>query len=220
MGINEKITEALAKLDPDNDEQWTSEGLPRVEVVAEVAGIAALTRKEINEAGRGFTRDVARSMKSADADPEADGDDGDDPFGDTPTSSTEQSKQRSDDDADEPDEQLPETEVLRREYDRLKAEIEETEIAIAAAGKKRDELVVEAARVEERLAALVPPIHFSNMVQGWLASEHERRKARVEFLRERGLVALVGPSQIDQAMKRKTGFGQRRPDFTGTGKIG
>ena len=57
----DKIVEGLGKLDPNNDDHWTTEGLPRVEVVQELAGLTSLTRKEITETGRGFDRDVARS---------------------------------------------------------------------------------------------------------------------------------------------------------------
>jgi hypothetical protein len=44
-----KIREAIASLDPHNDEHWTASGHPRVDAVATVAGIPNLTRSDINE---------------------------------------------------------------------------------------------------------------------------------------------------------------------------
>lgn len=43
------IREALKGLDPANDDHWTSDGLPRVDVVAEAVG-APVTRKQITDA--------------------------------------------------------------------------------------------------------------------------------------------------------------------------
>lgn len=48
-GNEVKIREAIASLDPHNDEHWTASGHPRVDTVATVAGIPNLTRSDINE---------------------------------------------------------------------------------------------------------------------------------------------------------------------------
>ena len=50
------IIEALATLDPKNDEHWTGDGLPRVEFIAEATENAKVTRKEIGDALPGLTR--------------------------------------------------------------------------------------------------------------------------------------------------------------------
>lgn len=49
------IKDALIQLDTANDEHWTSEGLPVIEVVKELLG-RAVTRAEITSAAKGFTR--------------------------------------------------------------------------------------------------------------------------------------------------------------------
>jgi len=53
------IKEALMHLDPTDDAQWTSDGLPLVEVVRGLTGNETLTRKEISEADPAFCRDNA-----------------------------------------------------------------------------------------------------------------------------------------------------------------
>jgi septal ring factor EnvC (AmiA/AmiB activator) len=59
---NTQILEALSKLDPDDDAQWTSDGLPRVEVVASLAGAGELKRADIAAAAPDFDRDFAKQQ--------------------------------------------------------------------------------------------------------------------------------------------------------------
>lgn len=53
------IKEALQTMDPEDDAQWTSDGLPLVDVVRGLTANETLTRKEISEADPGFCRDSA-----------------------------------------------------------------------------------------------------------------------------------------------------------------
>lgn len=54
-----KITEALSKLDPNNDNHWTSDGLPRIDTVKMLAGNPALTREMITAEVPSFSRQIA-----------------------------------------------------------------------------------------------------------------------------------------------------------------
>ena len=54
-----KITEALAKLDPTNDNHWTSDGLPRIDTVKMLAADQTLTRESITAEFPEFTRSSA-----------------------------------------------------------------------------------------------------------------------------------------------------------------
>lgn len=54
-----KITEALSKLDPNNDNHWTSDGLPRIDTVKMLAGNPALTREMITAEVPNFSRQTA-----------------------------------------------------------------------------------------------------------------------------------------------------------------
>lgn len=50
------IVKALAQLDSGNDDHWTDDGLPRVNIMQELTKDPALTRKQISEAAPGFSK--------------------------------------------------------------------------------------------------------------------------------------------------------------------
>ncbi len=50
------IKNSLAKLDPTNEDHWTSDGLPRLEVLKKISGDATLTRKQVTDADPSFSR--------------------------------------------------------------------------------------------------------------------------------------------------------------------
>jgi hypothetical protein len=54
-----KILDALRQLDPDNDEHWTTQGQPRLDVVGDILD-ATVTRAEVTAAAPEFSRDAAR----------------------------------------------------------------------------------------------------------------------------------------------------------------
>ena len=53
--MKEKIIETLLKLDTTNDNQWTQDGLPKVDVLTFLSGGETWTRDQISEAAPGFT---------------------------------------------------------------------------------------------------------------------------------------------------------------------
>jgi len=61
------ILDALEKLDPADDSQWTSDGQPRIDKICELTGEASLKRKDITEASPLFTREKAKITKTVDA---------------------------------------------------------------------------------------------------------------------------------------------------------
>lgn len=52
------IVETLGLLDHDKDDDWTTGGLPKVEVIASASGLEGLTRDEITAANPDFKREV------------------------------------------------------------------------------------------------------------------------------------------------------------------
>ncbi len=50
------LIEALALLEQANDEHWTQDGSPRLDVLKELVG-STVTRADINEAAKGFSRE-------------------------------------------------------------------------------------------------------------------------------------------------------------------
>ena len=53
--MNDKIREALSKLDVANEDHWTAEGLPRLDVMKDLVG-TPVSRSDITAAAKGFTR--------------------------------------------------------------------------------------------------------------------------------------------------------------------
>lgn len=64
--MNAKIIEALLKLDVGNDNQWTQDGLPKLESLKFHIG-ESVTREQVNEAAPGFTRSNPVVGESKDA---------------------------------------------------------------------------------------------------------------------------------------------------------
>jgi len=52
----QSLHEVIMGLDPTNDEHWTADGKPRIDVVAAASGRQDLTRKVVEAAAPGFTR--------------------------------------------------------------------------------------------------------------------------------------------------------------------
>jgi hypothetical protein len=71
MADKEKILAALAQLDPLDDDQWTADGAPKVDTVAELVG-AAVTRKDIVESAPDFNREKAGEGDANEDDNESD----------------------------------------------------------------------------------------------------------------------------------------------------
>ena len=68
-----ELKEAIASLDPRNDDHWTEQGLPRMEVIKELTG-SHFSRKEITEAAPLVTRErlLAGESTAVNQDPDAD----------------------------------------------------------------------------------------------------------------------------------------------------
>lgn len=59
------IRSALARLDPEDDSHWTSDGMPLVGAVAEISGRRDIRRQDLIDADPAMTRDVARERRAA-----------------------------------------------------------------------------------------------------------------------------------------------------------
>lgn len=59
------IIEALQKLDPQNDNHWTEDGLPRLETVKFLSGDASLTRQAVTAVAPDFNREAAKAAAGA-----------------------------------------------------------------------------------------------------------------------------------------------------------
>ena len=68
---NEEILEAVRSLDPNNDEHWTADGLPRLDAVENLLG-SDVNRKAVTNAAPDYSRSVARELVDADGEPPVD----------------------------------------------------------------------------------------------------------------------------------------------------
>lgn len=59
-----EITAALSKLDPQNNEHWTDDGLPVTRVVQTLANEPGIKRSDINEVAPGFSRTSADPVEA------------------------------------------------------------------------------------------------------------------------------------------------------------
>jgi TolA-binding protein len=59
--VSDLILQALGLLDPTNDDHWTEDGLPRVDVVKELTGLKDIKRGDITGLAPELTRDSVRA---------------------------------------------------------------------------------------------------------------------------------------------------------------
>jgi len=57
--VNTKIADTLTKLDPNNDNHWTQDGLPRLDTIKILASDPTLTRDQVTAAAPDFNRTAA-----------------------------------------------------------------------------------------------------------------------------------------------------------------
>lgn len=62
------IKQALSALNPANDDHWTSDGLPRIDVVSKMVGERDIRRGDITNADPQFTREGAHAARTGSAD--------------------------------------------------------------------------------------------------------------------------------------------------------
>lgn len=194
------MLKALAKLDPSNDDHWTADGAPRIEVVENYLE-AKTSRKEIIAAAPTFTREIAAADVQPTVQPEPEA-------AATPA---------------EPE--APEAPAVAVEADPLAELQARLDAANAAAAAIEKEKAAAQAAIDAAIEAQAKtPTHISNQleIQRFLQAQQEQRIARGEARRNlaeagvdlRGLQEIVSGSKLDQAMSRKKGFGNKRPVFT------
>lgn len=223
---DQKIREALLQLDPANDGHWTTDGLPRIDVVEKLCDLH-LKRGLITAAAPEFTREN-RVLP----DPAAPGLDTSAPglapevgsAEDAAASSADQT-QPSDainDGPVEPEAQETDggaSDVVKKDYDdeigrigeelaRLDAQLNETRKYREALMKRRDDLIVERDEV-------FPPMSQAEMTQQFLARQLAQRAERVGAWNAAAEALKHVPqpkSMLDQVLARRRGHGLNRPN--------
>jgi hypothetical protein len=194
-----KVTEALAKLDVNNDNHWTADGLPRIDTVRMIAGNQALTREMITAEMPEFSRQTA-SLGASVAAPVV-------PV--VPVAPVEQPKE-------EVAEVSPPVEEPVRDFEaELVVAQQELHDAIAARNEAQRLVDEKQNAMDEVISAQhayadQTPIEVA--VQGYLASQKElltERGRRSQVLREKGVTLadiqdlIPQKAPIDIALSRK-----------------
>jgi hypothetical protein len=203
MTDNTKVLDALAKLDKTNAAHWTDDGLPRVNVVQELAEDTSLTRAMLNEIAPGFSRNPPAPKAS-----------GDETGGAPPavakdtTNLDNEFDESAEPEVNGPGEQLTEDQVRAI----LTRRIGDAELRLEDARRAVNDANVELRRAEQRVTRAIydsnrrfPPISAAANIKAHLKAQQDRLMAEVEA---RG---GYGVGQLDQAMQKRNSRGWSRP---------
>ena len=221
--MNQKILDALLKLDINNDDHWTADGLPRMDAIELIVGSKDITRQQVTAAKPGFSRAVAAASQVT----QAQGAQGStEPASQTAPAAAQApstnalvitTSEKEDkievDNTDEPDVAEARTQLLEAQEALAKLDQERAEVK-----RLYDEKSAEVDKLTDALEALVGKETVGDAIQGYLARQRQNlqeRADRIQLIRESGVnLAELGrnlKAPIDAAMARKTGYGGGRP---------
>ncbi len=235
-----KINQALESLDPSNDEHWTADGLPLMDVMSElVKSKRELTRAQVTNASPDFTRERARANKETDNGETSNAEEGE---AETPKEASQaeevndleetiEQSGKSTEEAPSPVELAP----AQPEVNSLDAQLAEaTEKMIqaqkTAATSKEDANAAadEVNAINRKMDALVKsdPNHATAGIRAYINQQNKNRLRRAaglaKFIESTGVnpadvsKAIDPRAPIDRAMHtRKPGRGTTRPQYPG-----
>jgi hypothetical protein len=189
----EDIVKALIQLDSGNDQHWTDDGLPRVDVVQTILKDPDVRRKDINDAQPGFSR----AVPGATTEPE-DIQPGDEENAALFSSEPEENADDILGDETIDDEALKEL-MKRRVSDAEQRMVRSREATQEARNYERKCEMWHVKALSD-LNRRFPPLHPSDAIKQHLESQLRQRYERAGF----------GASQIDNAMgtRGRRGWGQ------------
>jgi len=226
------IKAALAKLDANNENHWTADGLPRIETVKFLAGDQSLTRELITNAAPGFSRAAAlqgaafatppvTTPAQPSAAPVTPAAVGEQPqgTGDGATQGPSQEEQDADetDETDEMDALSVELRAAQDKLDEIRAAKTEIDKTFSEQLKLVDALILAVDKARR------PSADTQNAIQAYLARQRRNLQDRADRQRQLKGVDLasilkgVAKSPLDLAMARKNMRGAQRPNRTPQG---
>lgn len=194
MATKEDIVAALLKLDSGNDNHWTDDGAPRVDIVQQLTGDNDVRRKDINEASPGFSR----AVPGATTEPE-DVQDGD-PQTVTVVGHADDEEGSNDFLGDALDDDELKALMQKRLADAERG-IHAARAAVTDAQSNLRKAEGRHAKAMQDLYRRFPPLHPADAIKAHLESQlRQRYEQRTNMT----------PSQIDEAMgtRGKRGWGQ------------
>lgn len=212
------IKEALLKLDPENDEHWTQDGLPKLDALSEIFG-EKVTRKEATEADPDFIRPTNEEEDeeddSDDEDDESEDDDSEDEASDEDEGDDEDEDE--DDDSEDEDDDPDELAEVSASMEKKKVEMEEADKAAADAKKAAEARTKEYLALNEKKKKLTPVNSNQSEIQRYLKTQkavsQQKAQRRNTVLKHIDQKDINPKSKLDQAMGRKTARGTHRPNF-------
>ncbi len=198
----ETIHAALQALDPKNDDHWTADGLPRLDVVK------AGTRAAVTAAAPNFSRanPVLTPKPKEDEVPAAIKPDYKTSF---QMESSEFGALDDDDEGDKPAVHQDAASVVEKVLaatvvvDQTLEQLEAAKLVKAKADEELNAALQEHDRAVRAAAVPVPPhVQTQHVLMGFLASQTKQPHVK---------------AQIDKVMERKQGYGLKRPTFTPRG---
>ena len=184
-----EILEALNQLDATNDEHWTQEGLPKLDVVSAILD-QEVKRKEVTDAAPDFNREAKAAADADNTPPEP------------PAEPTDEEDLKAKLDA-EIETQAKAVQDLDRALEQLKEEHRDARIQLK--------------RLQLTRKQLVPQDSLGQAIRDYLDTQirvRTERGQRIQQLRDAGLAEIVNQTKgapIDEAMKRKNQRGTQRP---------
>jgi len=233
--MKDKILEALAQLDPIDDDQWTADGAPRVDFVEKIVG-EDVKRQDIVDADPEFNRE-----KASKADEETDNEDEETTTNDAETSTD---NEESDSHAEENDEEgwkevTESAEVLtkidrpltEREFATFlgsvpKEELEDVQVMLKMQLSEVQSDITKIKDLEGRIKRSIsmtssrikqefPNSTETDAIRSFINAQTKQRAAKVarrqEILKGIDIKDLDPRAPIDVAMARKTKRGTSRP---------
>lgn len=204
------IVSALALLDVDNNDHWTSDGLPRMEALEQLSGLKGLTRSAVTAAQPGFSRAVvALRAKQAAAQPAA-------PQAEPqPAVVNEQPQVQQEQSAPEVVQEDPEDTDEGEASQGEVSELESARSVLAQIARKREAINKEYAAqqgiVDRIIAKMESETSASAANSSAIRQYLEGRKRALAEAASKGQT-LVDP--VDRAFARPQGYGGGRPDFS------
>lgn len=222
--MNTKIVETLNKLDPNNENHWTQDGLPRLDTIKILASDPTLTRDQVTAAAPDFNR--ASALAAAGAPPAAP------PAPPAPGAAAESTEAApppaTNDEQGAGLQHFPnmneaplgevatDSETLKVLLDEAMLNLNDAMAEQQAAAIKVQNAQNEVGRLEDTLAGLAKTTE--NPIMQYLAQQQlnlEARGAKIQMIKDSGLdlkgLARSLKAPIDTAMERKTGHGKARP---------
>jgi hypothetical protein len=179
MATQEDIIKALIQLDSGNDEHWTDDGLPRVDIVQKLLKDPDVRRKDINDAKPGFSRAVpGQTTEPEDVLPG-------EPETFEPTAEAEKDDTSFLDDNELDQEELQA--LMRKRCTQAEERLAKARAAVIDAQSYVRKCEQWEAQAKQALHRRFPPMHENDAIKAHLEAQLRQRYERAGY----------GPSEID-----------------------